>query len=226
MNRIVIIGAASLVVGLGAGTGVGVSRGRARVRAMADSVRNAAEEAAAAARDSLHRAAIALDPLPDSAGHPRADTAVVRQPATGSADRTAPAAGTASPAGAASTGGTAPAGATAPARKGMAPGDSAAAKRAGEQSAARQAVRAGIVTAGVPGSAPTSVDTARVGQLARLFGAMSARDAAKVLVGLDQSDAHLVLSAMDNRRAAEILANFPPERATELSRLILRSGRP
>jgi len=60
-------------------------------------------------------------------------------------------------------------------------------------------------------------------RMAKIFGAMKAPDAAKVLQNLDDLEVRAILSFLSNRKAAEILGNFEPERAAALSRLVLGS---
>jgi hypothetical protein len=61
-------------------------------------------------------------------------------------------------------------------------------------------------------------------RMAKIFGAMKAPDAAKVLQNLDDLEVRAILSFLSNRKAAEILGNFEPERAAALSRLVLGSS--
>jgi flagellar motility protein MotE (MotC chaperone) len=51
---------------------------------------------------------------------------------------------------------------------------------------------------------------------------MPAKDAAKVLLQLDDTDVQTVLSGLNDRQAAAILAGFPPERAAAISRAAIR----
>jgi cytoskeletal protein RodZ len=75
---------------------------------------------------------------------------------------------------------------------------------------------------------PAGVDTGRAGtppspgRIAKIFGAMSSKDAARVLQQLDDSDVQTVLSGLNDKQAAAILAGFPPERAASISRAALR----
>ncbi len=63
-------------------------------------------------------------------------------------------------------------------------------------------------------------------RLAKIFGAMQARDAAAVLEKLDDGEVRAILHHLSDRKAAEILGAFSPERAAALSRAVLlaRSG--
>jgi hypothetical protein len=60
-------------------------------------------------------------------------------------------------------------------------------------------------------------------RMAKIFGAMKPPDAAKVLQNLDDLEVRAILSFLSDRKAAEILGNFEPERAAALSRLVLGS---
>ncbi len=60
-------------------------------------------------------------------------------------------------------------------------------------------------------------------RLAKIFGAMKAPDAAKVLQNLEDEEVGAILSHLTDRKAAEILGNFEPARAAALSRIVLGS---
>jgi hypothetical protein len=68
-----------------------------------------------------------------------------------------------------------------------------------------------------------SQETGGSARMAKIFGAMKAPDAAKVLQNLDDLEVRAILSHLTDRKAAEILGNFEPERAAALSRLVLGS---
>lgn len=55
-------------------------------------------------------------------------------------------------------------------------------------------------------------------RLAKIFSAMSARDAAKVLAQMSDGDIRTILSMMGDRQAAAVLTALPPERAAAVSR--------
>ncbi len=204
MKRLIIFGVVGLVIGVGGGTGVSVMLGRAAAKRAA-----AAAADSAAKKDSLPSVAS----TPDSAPRPvTPETALTDSAAGDSAHHAVAQAPTARPD-------------SAPQRP-VAPANEALTVANGTAAAEGSGEGAGIITATVPKNAASQVDTVRVGRLARLFSAMPARDAAKVLLQLDDSDAQLVLSAMDNRHAAEVLANFPPDRAATMSRLTLRPRHP
>ncbi|HEX3157020.1 MAG TPA: hypothetical protein VHQ45_00755 [Gemmatimonadaceae bacterium] len=93
---------------------------------------------------------------------------------------------------------------------GVAPGDAPAASRPAS-AAAR----------------PTTVDTTGVvkeRRLAKIFAAMQAKDAARVLQQMDDNDVGVVLGYLAERQAAAILGNFPSERAAQIGRLSLRAA--
>lgn len=84
-----------------------------------------------------------------------------------------------------------------------------------------------IAPAPVSAKAATSDTThsatpAPPGRIAKIFGAMSAKDAARVLQQLDDADVQTVLGGLNDRQAAAILAGFPPERAAAISRAVMR----
>lgn len=62
---------------------------------------------------------------------------------------------------------------------------------------------------------------AREGRLAKLFSAMSPRDAAKVFERMSDADVISILGALPDRRAGEILALMPPERSAGIARAVL-----
>ena len=61
-------------------------------------------------------------------------------------------------------------------------------------------------------------------KLSKIFGAMKAPDAADVLEEMSDDEVKAILYQMSNRVAAAILGEFTPERAADLSRVVLRSG--
>ena len=73
---------------------------------------------------------------------------------------------------------------------------------------------------------PVTRDTAGIvkeRRLAKIFAAMQAKDAARVLQQMDDNDVGVVLGYLAERQAAAILGNFPPERAAQIGRQSLRS---
>jgi hypothetical protein len=59
------------------------------------------------------------------------------------------------------------------------------------------------------------------GRLSKIFGAMSARDAAKVLDQMDDADIKEILGRLNDKKAAEILALLPTARAATISKAAL-----
>lgn len=63
--------------------------------------------------------------------------------------------------------------------------------------------------------------SARVGRLAKLFVAMSPREAAKVLEQMSDHDVLAILGGLPERRAGEILAVMSPARSATIARAML-----
>ncbi|MCC6928905.1 MAG: hypothetical protein IT359_07955 [Gemmatimonadaceae bacterium] len=63
-------------------------------------------------------------------------------------------------------------------------------------------------------------------KLAKIFAAMPAKDAAKVLEQLDDSEVQSVISTLSEKQAAAVIQNFPPERAAKITKAVLRSVPP
>jgi hypothetical protein len=64
------------------------------------------------------------------------------------------------------------------------------------------------------------------GRLSKIFGAMSARDAAKVLEQMDDADIKEILGRLNDKKAAEILALIPAPRAAIISKAALAAPGP
>lgn len=62
-------------------------------------------------------------------------------------------------------------------------------------------------------------------RLAKLFAAMPAKDAARVLEQMDDAEIETVLSYLRDRQAAAILGSLPTERAAGIGRSVLAGGR-
>ena len=60
------------------------------------------------------------------------------------------------------------------------------------------------------------------GRISKIFAAMSAKDASRVLEQLEDSDVQTVLAGLNDKQAAAILSGFPPARAAAISRAALR----
>ena len=60
-------------------------------------------------------------------------------------------------------------------------------------------------------------------RLAKIFGAMNAKDAAKVLDQMTDGDVRAILAMMNDRQAAAILASFPAARAAAITKGAVKS---
>lgn len=69
-----------------------------------------------------------------------------------------------------------------------------------------------------------STTVAHERRLARTFGAMGSKDAARVLEQLSDADIGTVLGYLNERQAAGIMSNFDPERAARLGERALRNS--
>lgn len=61
-------------------------------------------------------------------------------------------------------------------------------------------------------------------RLAKIFGAMQAKDAGKVLEQMTDSDIRTVLGMMSDRQAAAILSTLSPQRAATITRGVVRGA--
>jgi hypothetical protein len=61
-------------------------------------------------------------------------------------------------------------------------------------------------------------------RLAKIFSAMSAKDAAKVMEQMPDSDVRAILSLMNDRSAAALLAQFSPARAAAITKGAIRAN--
>ncbi len=199
MKRLIVMAVLGLVVGLGGSTGVAVALGRHAPHPRADSTAAPAAAKGAANDSGSHVATAADSATVDSTTHDATSPVATKPVAAPVAD-------------------------TQPAQRH--PAALAVHHDSTPPVDLRHVMKAGIVTAAMPRDTVKRVDTARVGRLARLFAAMPARDAAKVLVQMSNADAQMVISAMDNRHAADILSNFPPDRVAAMSQLTLRPPLP
>ncbi|MGI8545809.1 MAG: hypothetical protein ACR2M1_00515 [Gemmatimonadaceae bacterium] len=86
-----------------------------------------------------------------------------------------------------------------------------------------QASQPPVATAAVQASA--SQDTIAGGKLAKVFGAMQARDAARVLEQMEDGDVRTILASLSNKQQAAILGTFPTQRAATIMRATLRDIR-
>lgn len=61
-------------------------------------------------------------------------------------------------------------------------------------------------------------------KVAKIFAAMPAKDAAKVMEQLDDADVQVIIASVSEKQAAAILQNFPPARAATISKAVMRSA--
>jgi hypothetical protein len=76
-------------------------------------------------------------------------------------------------------------------------------------------------TAAVPHAA---ADTVTERRLAKVFTSMDAKQAAKVLEHMADSDVNIILGYVGPRQAASIMSALPPERVAKLSKIALMGG--
>jgi flagellar motility protein MotE (MotC chaperone) len=74
----------------------------------------------------------------------------------------------------------------------------------------------GVARPGAPG------DTASERRIAKVFTSMDAKQAAKVLEHMADSDVEIILGYVGPRQAASILAALPPERVATLSKIAMQ----
>lgn len=78
-----------------------------------------------------------------------------------------------------------------------------------------------------PMAAPASAATTpppSTSKVAKIFAAMPAKDAAKVMEQLDDTDVQAIIASVSEKQAAAILQNFPPARAAAISKAVMRSA--
>jgi hypothetical protein len=78
------------------------------------------------------------------------------------------------------------------------------------------------VAAKAAGGAPVRSDTASERRIAKVFTSMDAKQAAKVLEHMADSDVEIILGYVGPRQAASILAALPPERVATLSKIAMQ----
>lgn len=71
---------------------------------------------------------------------------------------------------------------------------------------------------------PAPVSSPGSDKMGKIFGAMPAKDAAKVLEQLSDSEVHDILRVLTDKQAAGILQFLPPARAASISKLALKGG--
>lgn len=62
-------------------------------------------------------------------------------------------------------------------------------------------------------------------RLAKLFGSMQAREAARVLENMSDGEVEVILAQLGDREAASILSNLTPERAAQISQVVISGVR-
>jgi hypothetical protein len=62
-------------------------------------------------------------------------------------------------------------------------------------------------------------------RLAKLFGTMPAREAARVLEKMTDPEVETILHSLSDRTAASVLSNLTPERAAQISQVVLSGER-
>ena len=62
-------------------------------------------------------------------------------------------------------------------------------------------------------------------RLAKFFGSMQAREAARVLEKMTDSEVETILTQLSDRAAASILSNLTPERAAQISQVVISGER-
>lgn len=225
MLKLIILAAIALLVGLGGGSAFSVlkakkafaSQGALHAKAVSDSL------AKLEAEGSQHAAAAAPD---DSSGK-GADSSHASPVHTSTGE----APGASVPPGATAS---SPKGTKTPPAKSAPPATTPATDTvwnravATVESGATSRPAAGLAPRGpaLPSTAPdkagtTSLTPERIG---KIFAAMPAKEAAKVLVQLDDADVQAILGAVSAKHAAAILQNLPPVRAAAISRAELRGG--
>ncbi len=75
----------------------------------------------------------------------------------------------------------------------------------------------------IPGAKADTPSTGTV-KLGKIFGAMPARDAAKVLEQLNDTEVHEILATLPAKLAGGIMQHLPPARAAAVSKLAMKGG--
>lgn len=92
---------------------------------------------------------------------------------------------------------------------------------AAASAASEVAAPAATVAAAPPRQVAEDSAALRTGRIAKLFVAMSPREAAKVLQQMQDHDVLAILGALPERRGGEILALMAPERSASLAKAML-----
>ncbi|MEP7344001.1 MAG: hypothetical protein ABI877_01980 [Gemmatimonadaceae bacterium] len=81
------------------------------------------------------------------------------------------------------------------------------------------------VTRALVTSAASKGEDGQPKRISKIFAAMPPKDAAKVLVQMDDADVHLILDALGEKQAAAILQNFPADRLAAFTKAAIRGSR-
>ena len=82
------------------------------------------------------------------------------------------------------------------------------------------------VAFGAPVEAPRdTVNRLAPRRLAKFFGSMQAREAARVLEKMTDPEVETILTQLSDREAASILSNLTPERAAQISQVVISGER-
>jgi len=100
--------------------------------------------------------------------------------------------------------------------------DSAAKLAAAAHGPEPTALSGGSKAASRSGAAGAAGDTASERRIAKVFTSMDAKQAAKVLEHMADSDVEIILGYVGPRQAASILAALPPERVATLSKIAMQ----
>lgn len=92
----------------------------------------------------------------------------------------------------------------------------------GEPSGAPEVHKGELRAPSTPLAVPAQ-DTLTGRKLAKVFGAMQPRDAARVLEQMDDADVRTILASLNNKQQAAILGTFPTQRAAVIMRATLRN---
>ncbi len=200
MKAVLIAAAAAFVLSAAAGTSVGVKRSK-KAQAVADSI--------ALADSSTHSDSTAQDSTAqDTSAAVDAQAVALEAPKPAQTSPNAPAVDD-----------TATKAAPLPIVPPLRPVTAAAGAPRGVTAGSAPTATRAAGAASPPGNSSPVEDS--VGRLPKLFTAMSARDAAKVLEQMSDHDVVLIIRGMTDRRAGEILAALPPARSAVIARAML-----
>lgn len=96
-----------------------------------------------------------------------------------------------------------------------------------------ESTNVGVATAPIAAPVPvklattqpkTTADSGVSHRLAKVFAAMQAKDAARVLEQMEDSDVQVILTSLSNKQQAAILGSFPTQRAATIMRSTLRNS--